>query len=151
MAYGESASVNQVQATMIGRLKARGVTTVIYGADPMAMGSFMAEATRQHWFPEWVMTGGFSSERSSWGRRDDQAQMAHAFGITPLVPPVSPNIDYVVNVYRTANGVEPAGPAEHPDALCAGLLVPVRIGGGRRRSRGGTVPQRPLRHGADRR
>ncbi len=107
MSYGDANSVNQVQATMIGRLKAHHVTTVIYAGDPIAMGSFMAEATSQRWYPEWVMTGGFSSERSSWGRRDDPAQMAHAFGVTPLPPPVDPRIDTVVGLYRKANGVDP--------------------------------------------
>ena len=90
---------------MIGRLKDRGVTTVIYAADPIAMGSLMAEASRQRWYPEWVMTGGFSSERSSWGRRSDPAQMAHAFGITPLAPPAtSPQDDIIFSLYREANG-----------------------------------------------
>jgi hypothetical protein len=105
MAYGDANGVNQVQATMIGRLRSRGVTTVIYAADPIAMGSLMAEATRQRWYPEWVMTGGFSSERSSWGRRDDPVQMAHAFGITPLAPPAaSPDEDIIFSLYRMAHG-----------------------------------------------
>jgi len=105
VAYGDANGVGQVQATMIGRLKSRGVTTVLYAADPIAMGSLMAEASRQQWYPEWVMTGGFSSERSSWGRRSDPAQMAHAFGITPLAPPAtSPQDDIIFTLYRTANG-----------------------------------------------
>jgi hypothetical protein len=108
MAYGDANGVGQVQATMIGRLKERGVTTVLYAGDPIAMGSLMAEATRQDWHPEWVMTGGFSSERSSWGRRYDQAQMAHAFGITPLAPPAtSTDEDIIFRMYRDANGQEP--------------------------------------------
>ncbi len=105
MSYGDSNGVDQVQATMIGRLKDRGVTTIIYGGDPIALGSLMAEATRQEWYPEWVMTGGFSSERSSWGRRYDQAQMAHAFGITPLAPPATSREDDIIfRLYREANG-----------------------------------------------
>jgi hypothetical protein len=109
MAYGDANGVGQVQATMIGRLKSRGVTTVLYAADPIAMVSLMAEATRQQWYPEWVMTGGFSSERSSWARRADPAQMAHAFGITPLAPPAaSPEEDIILRLYRQANdGEEP--------------------------------------------
>lgn len=118
MAYGDANGVNQVQATMIGRLKARGVTTVLYAADPIAMGSLMAEASRQRWYPEWVMTGGFSSERSSWGRRSDPAQMAHAFGITPLAPPAaSPEEDILFTLYRNANGG-----AEPPARQSAQLL-----------------------------
>jgi hypothetical protein len=105
MAYGDANGVGQVQATMIGRLKARDVTTVIYAGDPIAMVSLMAEATRQQWHPEWVMTGGFSSERSSWGRKADPTQMAHAFGITPLAPPAtSPEHDIIFRLYREANG-----------------------------------------------
>jgi hypothetical protein len=105
MAYGDSNGVGQVQATMIGRLKSRGVTTVVYAGDPIAMVSLMAEASRQQWYPEWFMTGGFSSERSSWGRYADPAQMAHAFGITPLAPPAtSPEEDIIFRLYREANG-----------------------------------------------
>ena len=107
MAYGDANGVNQVQATMIGRLKSHHVTTVIYAGDPIAMGSFMAEATAQRWYPEWVMVGGYSSERSSWGRTDDAAQMAHAFGITPLAPPIPFDEDPVVGAYRRANHADP--------------------------------------------
>ena len=115
--------MNQVQASLIGRLKARGVTTIIYGGDPIAMGSLMAEATRQDWFPEWVMTGGFSSERTSWGRPNDPRQMRHAFGVTPLAPPAA----------LAGQGHHPAplpgrerregtpGPPERPAQLGAGV------------------------------
>jgi len=105
VAYGDANGVNQVQASLIGRLRARGVTTIIYGGDPIALGSLMAEATRQDWFPEWVMTGGFSSERTSWGRPNDPRQMRHAFGVTPLAPPaLSPDKDIILRLYRDANG-----------------------------------------------
>ena len=115
MSYGDSNGVNQVQAAMIGRLKDRGVTTVVYGADPIALDSLMDEATRQDWYPEWVMTGGFSSERSSWGRRYDQTQMAHAFGVTPLAPPaLSRDEDIIFSLYRDANGGE--DPPAHQSA-----------------------------------
>ena len=97
------------------------------------MGSLMAEATRQDWFPEWVMTGGFSSERSSWGRRYDPAQMAHAFGITPLAPPAtSPEDDIIFRLYREANGgAGSAGQPERADPLGARVPALQRAGGRR--------------------
>jgi hypothetical protein len=110
VSYADAFSVKQVQATMIGRLKSKGVTSVVYAGDPLAMRSFMKEATDQQWFPEWIMIGAFSSERSSWGRQDDPQQMRHAFGITPLPLPTPPNLDFITSAYRTANGEDPPAP-----------------------------------------
>ncbi len=121
VSYTDTFAVKQVQATMIGRLKDRGVTTVIYAGDPLAMRSFMKEATDQHWFPEWVMVGAFSSERSTWGRQNDPAQMRHAFGITPLPMPSLPENDLISAMYRTANGADP--PARQSTLLLFGPMA----------------------------
>lgn len=115
--YTDSFAVKQVQATMIGRLKERGVTTVIYAGDPLAMRSFMREATDQRWFPEWIMVGAFSSERSTFGRQADPQQMRHAFGVTPLPMPIEGDFDLISGIYKMGNN------GESPPAKESVLLI----------------------------
>ena len=43
---------------IIARMKEAGVTTVIARADPITLPAFTREATKQGWYPEWVI-GGF--------------------------------------------------------------------------------------------
>ena len=110
VAYTEPFAIKQIQSTLIARLKHEGVTTVIYGGEPLSLGSLQSEATAQGWFPEWLVTGSFSSERNSWGRNYDQAQMAHTFGITPLPLPSAPEFSFVHQLYKTFHGTDiPAG------------------------------------------
>jgi len=68
----------------------------------------MAEATAQHYRPEWLMTGVFVSEFTAFARDYDQTQMRSAFGITPL--PFS-DTDYVGALYQTFHG-EPSPATE---------------------------------------
>jgi hypothetical protein len=44
----------EIATTLISKLKASGVTTVILSTDPIAPKSFTEEATKQNYFPEWV-------------------------------------------------------------------------------------------------
>jgi len=111
--YDDPFSIKEIQTTLIAKLRHAGVTTVVYGGDPLALQSLMAEATVQRWYPEWMMTGTFTSERSTWGREYDPTQMKHAFGITPLPVPTPPSQDIVTALYRSVNHTDP--PARESD------------------------------------
>ena len=42
---------------IIAQMKDAGVTTVVVRADPITLPAFTREATKQEWFPEWVIGG----------------------------------------------------------------------------------------------
>ena len=72
--------------TMIQKLKADGVTSVVLFADRGAVQKLMAAATAQDYFPEWLYTGFLFQEYTSLARANDPQQMAHAFGLAQIGP-----------------------------------------------------------------
>lgn len=70
--------------TMIARMKAAGVTSLVMYVDPLYPILITGEATRQQYFPEWVISGSGLSDTTAAGRLYDQQQWKHAFGISPL-------------------------------------------------------------------
>ena len=71
-------------ATIIGRMKASGVTTIIFLGDPIMPMSLTAAATRENYFPEWVIAGTVLTDTTVLGRTYDPAQWEHAFGLSNL-------------------------------------------------------------------
>lgn len=107
------------QATsIISKLKAAGVTSVILQADPVAPANFTQEATAQEYFPEWVVSGGTLTDTTVFGRVYDQEQWAHAFGPTALAAATSPELDPGFNLYEWYTGEQP------PAAETAPVLYP---------------------------
>jgi hypothetical protein len=74
---------------IIAQMKDAGVTTVIVRADPITLPAFTREATRQNWFPEWVIGGYPFTDSSTFARTFDQEQWSHAFGLS-FLPPNAP-------------------------------------------------------------
>lgn len=72
--------------TLITKLKASGVTSVIVFADNTVMAPLTKAATAQEYSPEWVMTGYSYQEFDLFARSYDQEQMKHAFGVSVLFP-----------------------------------------------------------------
>jgi hypothetical protein len=70
--------------TMLTKLHGDGVTSVVMLVDPLTPILITSEATRQAYFPEWIVSGSGLSDTTSAGRLYDQAQWRHAFGISPL-------------------------------------------------------------------
>ncbi|MCU1497372.1 MAG: hypothetical protein JWM47_1325 [Acidimicrobiales bacterium] len=70
--------------TIMSRMKEEGVTTVIFLGDPIMPIYLTQAATDQDYFPEWIITGTVLTDTTSFGRRYDQEQWAHAFGISSL-------------------------------------------------------------------
>ena len=60
------------------------VTTIILAADPLFPIFLTKEATRQNYFPEWIIIGTALTDTTFFGRTYDQAQWVNAFGISPL-------------------------------------------------------------------
>lgn len=76
--------------TIITRLKEKGITSVAVATtflDPIFLTS---EATRQGYFPEWLVIGCALTDTAVWARLYDQGQWSHAFGLSQLAGRVVP-------------------------------------------------------------
>jgi Periplasmic binding protein len=73
----------QTQApALIAKLKAAGVTSVIFSGDPVAPQTLTRAATAQNYFPEWIISGSALTDTAAFARTYDQKQWAHAFGVS---------------------------------------------------------------------
>jgi hypothetical protein len=92
---------------IIARMKEAGVTTVIVRADPITLPAFTREATKQGWYPEWVIGGYQFTDTSTFARSFDQDQWAHAFGLSFLPPAAPPAITPAYSLYQWFHGEPP--------------------------------------------
>ncbi len=101
-------TIQESAATAIARLKNSGVTTVLLSVDPVAPRDFTREATAQNYFPEWVLSGNVLADTTVFARTYDQAQWAHAFGVSTLSARVAPELSGPRTIYRWFHDEDPA-------------------------------------------
>lgn len=101
-------TIQQTASQAIAKLKSAGVTSVILSTDPVAPRDFTREATAQEYFPEWIVAAATLTDTTAFGRSYDQAQWAHAFGVTSLAARVNPEISGYYALYRWWTGTTPA-------------------------------------------
>jgi hypothetical protein len=70
--------------TIIAKLKAEKITTVVFMGDPFMPAVLTPEATKQNYFPEWIVTGTVLTDTTTLARRYDARQWEHAFGLSQL-------------------------------------------------------------------
>ncbi len=140
--------------TMIAAMQGDGVTSVVMFVDPLYPILITSEATRQTYFPEWIITGVGLSDTTAAGRLYDQQQWRHAFGISPLGVtwatvqksygwreahhgnPNMPDGDegVLINIYASVprhifTGIHMAGPKLTPASYAAGMFAYPKSGG----------------------
>ena len=101
-------TIQETAATVIARLKAAGVTTILLSGDPVAPRDFTREATDQGYFPEWILGGSVLTDTNVFARTYDQEQWQNAFGITTLGARVNPEISSTTFIYEWFHGEPPA-------------------------------------------
>lgn len=92
---------------IVARMKDAGVTTVVVQADPVTLPAFTREATKQGWYPEWVIGAFQFTDTSTFARTFDQEQWSHAFGISFLPPAAPPDVTSPYRLYRWFHGQPP--------------------------------------------
>ena len=92
---------------IVAKMKDAGVTTVVVRADPLTLPAFTREATKQNWYPEWVIGGFQFSDTTIFARTFDQEQWAHAFGLSFLPPNAPPEITPAYRLYDWYHGTPP--------------------------------------------
>ena len=137
---------------MIARMKEAGVSTIIFLGDPVMLIYLTKEATRQGYFPEWVVTGTGFTDSTAVARLYDQQQWAHAFGLSSLpvrtpreigdawrlhewwfgTPPAAQTTAPIIlaNLSLLYSGLQMAGPDLNVDKYQAGMFHLPEAGGG---------------------
>jgi len=114
----DPARLQEQAASAIAKLKSAGVTSVVFGGDPVAPATFTKEATAQGWFPEWILTGSALVDTTVFARTYDQRQWAHAFGVSQLTARVEPEQSTSYRLYQWGLGTPP------PAKDTSGVLYP---------------------------
>lgn len=83
--YLDLARAQENARTIIAKLKAANVTSVIFYGDPLTPLSLTKEATAQDYHPEWILGPTVYADTAVFGRIYDQEQWKHAFGLS-LIP-----------------------------------------------------------------
>ncbi len=114
----DPARLQEQAAAAIARFKEAGVTSIIFAGDPIAPATFTREATAQAYFPEWIITGSALTDTTIAARTYDQAQWAHAFGLTSLSARIDPEVSGPWRLYEWWTGEDP------PASGSSGLILP---------------------------
>ncbi|HEU5152352.1 MAG TPA: ABC transporter substrate-binding protein [Iamia sp.] len=69
-------------AAIVAKLKAAGVTTVVFLGDPLMPIYLTQAATAEDYYPEWVIAGTVLTDTTALGRLYDGTQWTHAFGVS---------------------------------------------------------------------
>ena len=92
---------------LIAKLKAAGVTSVIFSGDPVAPGPLTTAATNQDYFPEWIISGAALTDTAIFARTYDQRQWAHAFGVSFGAARTDPRVSGAIYLYDWFFGKNP--------------------------------------------
>ena len=101
---------------LIQKLKAIDATTVLFTGDPFTPIYFTKEATKQGYFPEWVMAGTVFADTAVFARQFDQQQWKHAFGMS-LIPPRIPRNQAEYYAMYTNCGTTPPAPGDNTQGI----------------------------------
>jgi Periplasmic binding protein len=103
----DPATIQATATQVITRMKAAGVTTVVFNGDPVAPRDFTKEATAQEYFPEWVVSASTLVDVSAFARTYDQEQWKHAFGVTQLAARTPTDQIGSFYIYKWFTGSDP--------------------------------------------
>lgn len=106
--FPDVAKTQEQARPIITKLKGSGVNSVIFSGDPIAPGIFTAEAQRQTWQPEWIITGSALVDTTLFARTYDKDQWSRAFGISFLTVRTPPEIGDAYFIHKWHTGQEPA-------------------------------------------
>ena len=102
------AKMPETAASIISKLKASGVTTVVFLGDPITPIYLTKAATEQNYFPEWIVTGTVLTDTTALARNYDPKQWAHAFGVSTLPVPTTHDSSDAYRIYKWYYGKMPA-------------------------------------------
>ena len=119
--YTDPVALASQAGEMMAKMKASGVTTVIFYGDPLAPQALTKAATEQGFSPEWVMTGSALVDTTIFARTYDQQQWGHAFGPSNLFARTNSNLTGSTFLYKWFFNTDP--PAEQVALLLPNLQL----------------------------
>lgn len=111
-------TIQQTASQVITKMKAAGVTSIVFSGDPVAPRDFTTEATAQEYYPEWIVAASTLVDVTAFARTYDQVQWSHAFGVTQLPARSDPTTSGAFFNYTWFTGQEP------PAANSIGVIDP---------------------------
>lgn len=93
--------------TITASLKNQGVTTIIYYGDMVTPQSLTDEATKQDFFPEWILGPNLLADTALFARTYDQEQWSNGFGMAFAKTASSRKLVTAYKIYDWAFGEEP--------------------------------------------
>ncbi len=135
--------------SLVQKLKAEQITTVVCGCDPLLLTFLTAKAKEQNYAPEWVVTGVALVDNDMIGQILQQDEWGRAFGVSFAGPsqtagqglgyrayksvrPDEPSfaVELIYNqLYLLAIGIQGAGPGLNPQTFQKGMFdYPKRTG-----------------------
>lgn len=103
----DMARLQETARTIIARLKDADITTVMFYGDPLAPGALTEEATRQDYYPEWILGPSLLADTTIFARRTDPNQWKNGFGLSlPAARGERSTLD-AFKVYEWAYGAPP--------------------------------------------
>jgi len=115
----------QAQA-IVGELKAKGITSVVFLGDPLMPKYLTEQATAQDYHPEWIITGTVFTDTTAAARLYDQEQWAHAFGASSLPARTEPQFSEPWRLYEWWYGKDPVAKKTLP--LMGPIVMQLFIG-----------------------
>ncbi len=119
--YSDPVALASQAGEVMAKMKASGVTTVIFYGDPLAPQALTKSATEQGFSPEWVMTGSALVDTTIFSRTYDQQQWAHAFGPSNLFARTNSSLTGSTFLYKWFFNADP--PAEQVALLLPNLQL----------------------------
>ena len=104
--YGDATTAGQAAPTIVSKMKADGVTTVVLFSDAAMNKAMMEQASSQNWFPEWFHTGNSYADYYAFAQSMPADQRAHFFGISGSSPYFTPATDPETATKGPAGSVE---------------------------------------------
>lgn len=105
--YSNPLDVSTAAPGIIAQMKDAGVTSLIVVGDPLTPQTFTRTATDQDYFPEWIVAGAPFADTAVYARTYDQAQWAHAFGVSFGAARRDPSVASANQLFRWYTCSEP--------------------------------------------
>jgi len=88
--YGDATLAGQYAPTIVSKMKADGVTTMVLFTDAAMNKAMMEQASAQDWHPEWFHTGNSYADYQTFAATMPVDQSVHFFGISGSSPYATP-------------------------------------------------------------
>ena len=107
------AKAQEDAGVIIGRLKSKKITSVVFSGDPLMPIFLTNEANNQRYNPEWIITGSALTDTNLFGRTYNKNQWNRAFGVSFLSTPLPETLAASYRLHQWHTGRPPQADDTH--------------------------------------